>query len=103
MRNMRQEQMFSALPPTTDIARQGRQVRPVPNSRHHQASASTQGKHKRVGARSNWNKIGKHGRAYETTPEPSTRGVIDITKDVRLKLQFLQSMLDYIADADDTD
>jgi len=41
-------------------------------------------------------------RAYETTPEPSTRSVVDITKDVRLKLQFLKSMLDYIADADDT-
>jgi hypothetical protein len=22
--------------------------------------------------------IGKHGRAYEPTPEPSTRGVVDI-------------------------
>jgi hypothetical protein len=38
-----------------------------------------QGKPKRVGRRSNWNKIGKHGNAYETTPEPSTRGVVDIT------------------------
>ena len=47
-------------------------------------------------------KIGKHGHAYETTLEPSTRGVVDITQDVRLKLQILQSMLDYIADADDT-
>jgi hypothetical protein len=52
--------------------------------------------------RSNWNKIGKHGHAYETTPVPSTRGVVDITQDVRLKLQILQSMPDYIADADDT-
>ena len=49
-----------------------------------------------------WNKIGKHGHAYETTPEPSTRGVVDITQDVRLKLQLLQSILDYIADAYDT-
>jgi hypothetical protein len=27
----------------------------------------------------NWNKIGKYGHAYETTPEPSTRSVVDIT------------------------
>jgi hypothetical protein len=33
---------------------------------------------------------------------PSTRGVVDITQDVRLKFQILQSMPDYIADADDT-
>jgi len=33
---------------------------------------------------------------------PSTRGVVDITQDVRLKLEILQSMLDDIADADDT-
>jgi hypothetical protein len=38
----------------------------------------------------------------ETTPEPSTRGVVDITQDVGLKLQILQPMLDHIADADDT-
>jgi hypothetical protein len=57
---------------------------------------------KRVGRRSNWNKIAKHGHGYEPTPEPSTRGVVDITQDVRLKLQILQSMLDYIADADNT-
>jgi len=43
------------------------------------------------------------GHAYEPMPEPSTRGVVDITQDVRLKLQILQSMLDHIADADDTD
>ena len=36
------------------------------NSGHHQARASMQGKPKQV-------------RAYETTPEPSTRGVVDIT------------------------
>ena len=53
-----------------------------------------QGKPKRVGRRSNWNKIGKHGHAYEPTPELSTRGVVDITQDVRLKLQILQPMLD---------
>jgi hypothetical protein len=41
--------------------------------------ASMQGKPKRVDRRSNWNKIGKHGHTYETTPEPSTRGVVDIT------------------------
>ena len=74
----------------------------MPNSAHHRARASMQGKPNRVGRRSNWNKIGKHGHAYEATPEPSTRGVVDITKDVRLELQFLQSMLDDIADADDT-
>src|ERR1700704_5905020 len=45
------------------------------------STASMQGEPKRVGPRSNWNKIGKHGHAYETTPEPSTRGVVDITKD----------------------
>ena len=73
------------------------------DSGHHQVRASMQGKPKQVGRRSNWNKIGKHGHAYEPTPEPSTRGVVDITQDVRLKLQILQSMLDYIADADDTD
>jgi hypothetical protein len=49
------------------------------NSRHHQVRASMQGKPKRVGRRSNWNNIGKHGHAYEPTPEPSTRGVVDIT------------------------
>ena len=61
-----------------------------------------QGKPKRVGRRSTWNKIGKHGHVYETTPKPSTRGIVDITQDVRLKPQLLQSILDYIADADDT-
>jgi hypothetical protein len=66
------------------------------------AHASMQGKPKRVGRLSNWNKIGKHGQA-RADAEPSTRGVVDITQDVRLKLQILQSMLDYIADADDTD
>ena len=45
----------------------------------HQVRASMQGKPKRVGRRSNWNKIGKHGHAYETTPEPSTPNVVDIT------------------------
>ena len=40
--------------------------------------------------------------ACETSPEPSTRGVVGIAQDVRLKLQILQSMLDDIADADDT-
>jgi hypothetical protein len=38
-----------------------------------------QGKPKRVGRRSTWNKIGKHGHVYETTPKPSTRGIVDIT------------------------
>jgi hypothetical protein len=52
---------------------------PAANSGHHQVRASMQGKPKRVGRRSNWNKIGKHGHAYEPTPEPSTRGVVDIT------------------------
>ena len=64
--------------------------------------ASMQGKPKRVGRRSNWSKIGKHGHVCEPSPEPSTRGVVDITQDVRLKLQILQSMLDDIADADNT-
>jgi hypothetical protein len=41
--------------------------------------------------------------AVAFSPEPSTRGVVNITQDVRLELQLLQSMLDYIADADDTD
>jgi hypothetical protein len=36
------------------------------NSGHHQARTSMQGKPKQV-------------RAYETTPEPSARGVVDIT------------------------
>jgi hypothetical protein len=49
------------------------------NSGPHPVRASMQGKPKRVGRRSNWNKIGKHGHAYEPTPEPSTRGVVDIT------------------------
>jgi hypothetical protein len=48
------------------------------------------------------NTIGTHGHAYEPTPEPSTPGVVDITQDVRLEFQIFQSMLDYIADADDT-
>ena len=74
----------------------------MPDSAHHQARASMQGKPNRVGRRSNWNKIGKHGHAYAATPGPSTRGVVDITKDVRLELQFLESVLDDIADADDT-
>ena len=34
--------------------------------------------------------------------EPSTRGIVNVTQDVRLKLQILQSMPDHIADADDT-
>src|SRR6185437_13090117 len=38
----------------------------------------------------------------ETTPEPSTPGVVDITQNARLELQVLQPMLDHIADADDT-
>jgi hypothetical protein len=54
-------------------------VLPSNDSGHHQVRASMQGKPKRVGGRSNWNKIGKHGHAYETTPEPSTRGVVEIT------------------------
>jgi hypothetical protein len=70
--------------------------RTSPGARKHARQA------KRLGRRSNWNKIGKHGHAYEPTPEPSARGVVDITQDVRLKLQILQSMPDYIADADDT-
>jgi hypothetical protein len=41
--------------------------------------ASMQAEPKRVGGRSNWNKIGKRGHAYEPTPEPSTCGVVDIT------------------------
>jgi hypothetical protein len=53
-------------------------------------------------AAANWNKIGKHEHAYETTPGASTRGVVGIAQDVRLKLQIVQTMLDYIADADDT-
>ena len=40
--------------------------------------------------------------ACETTPEPSTRGVVGIAQDVRLKLQILQPMLDYITDADNS-
>jgi hypothetical protein len=38
----------------------------------------------------------------ETTPEASTRGVVGVAQDVRLELQIFQTMLDYIADADDT-
>jgi hypothetical protein len=64
--------------------------------------ANMQGKLKRLGRRSNWNKIGKRGYAYGATLEPSTRSIVGITQDVRLKLQILQSMLDDIADADDT-
>jgi hypothetical protein len=41
--------------------------------------------------------------ALASSPEPSTRGIVGIAQDVRLKLQILQSMLDYIADADDSD
>ena len=41
------------------------------------------------------------GIKSEATSELSTRGVVDITQDVRLKLQILQPMLDDIADADD--
>jgi len=33
---------------------------------------------------------------------PSTRGIVNVTQDVRLKLQILQSMPNHIADADDT-
>jgi hypothetical protein len=40
--------------------------------------------------------------AYELTPEPSTCDVVGITQDVCLELQIRQSMLDHIADADDT-
>ena len=54
-------------------------VRLVRIARHHQVRASIQGKPKRVGRRSNWNKIGKHGHGYESMPELSTRGVVDIT------------------------
>ena len=35
-------------------------------------------------------------------PSLSTRGVVDVTQDARLKLQIFDSMLDYIADANDT-
>jgi hypothetical protein len=38
-----------------------------------------QAKPNQVGRRSNGNKIGKHGHTYEPTPEPSTRGLVDIT------------------------
>ena len=38
----------------------------------------------------------------DKSPEPSARGVVDITQDACLKLQILRSMPDYIADADDT-
>lgn len=40
--------------------------------------------------------------AYETMSEPSTRDAVGIMEDIPLKLQFLQSILDHIADADDT-
>jgi hypothetical protein len=72
--------MFSAVHPTTDIAKILRHVRFVPIAditRCARASPSPQPK--RVGRRSNWNKIGKHGHGYEPTPEPSTRGVVGIT------------------------
>jgi hypothetical protein len=55
-----------------------------------------------LAVRANWNKIGKLGRVYETASGPSTRGVVDITQHVPLKLQIIHSMLDNIADADDT-
>jgi hypothetical protein len=68
-----------ALTSNSDMARCSRHVSNVPNSGHHQVRASMQGKPK-LGRRSNWNKIGKHGHGYEPTPpEPSTRGVVDIT------------------------
>ena len=72
------------------------------NQGHPRAHASTQGKPERNGRRSNGNRIGKHGHADEKTPGRSTRGVVDITQDVGLKLQILQSILDDIANADDT-
>lgn len=64
------------------------------------ARAGMQGKPRQVGRRSNGNKIRK--RTYEPAPEPSTRCIVNVTQDVRLELQILQSMLDYIADADNT-
>jgi hypothetical protein len=38
----------------------------------------------------------------QSTPEVSTGGVVGVAEDVRLELQIFQTMLDYIADADDT-
>lgn len=43
-----------------------------------------------------------YGEPVERRPGLSTRGVVGIAQDVRLKLQIVQPMLDYIADADDT-
>ena len=68
--------MFT-FPPT--VERTCEEVRFVPIADITRLRASMQGKPKRVGRRSNCNKIGKHGHAYEPTPEPSTRGVVDIT------------------------
>jgi hypothetical protein len=45
--------------------------------------------------------IRKPGHAYETLSEPSTRDAAGITEDIPLKLQFLRSIHDHIADADD--
>jgi hypothetical protein len=56
----------SGLPQSTDIIRPARLVRLVPIAGHHQVRASVQCKPKQV-------------QTYETTPEPSTRGVVDIT------------------------
>ena len=94
--------MTSGLPPEADIVKAGRHVSNVPmadiaSAREHAGQAQA-----------SWPSFkleqDRETRArYEPTLEPSTRGVVDITQDVRLKLQILQSMLDYIADADDTD
>src|SRR5262245_51304293 len=42
------------------------------------------------------------GDTHHTTPGRSTRGQVRITQDVCLTLQILQTVLDYITDADDT-
>ena len=66
------QKVMSALPPIADMCGATRDVRFVPiadiaaYSITSSARASIQGRPKRVGCRSNWNKIGKHERAYET-------------------------------------
>jgi hypothetical protein len=61
-----------------DIVGHRGHVRKVPGT-DITGEASMQGEPKRVGRRSNWNRIGKHGHAFETTPEPSTCVFVDIT------------------------